>query len=123
MPTTTAPFSSEHLEPAAALLAARHRQDRVWTPELSPAYEDPAATLPIVRDLLATDGTSGVVAMCEGNVAAYLLGTPDLGSPTRAFAGFSQPRAIEIPYGGHAVDPDGGATLSRGSTPRSLSNG
>ncbi len=111
MTVTIAPFSTEHLEPAAALLAARHRHDRTWAPDLSPEYEDPAATLPMLEDLLATDGTSGVVALREGCVAAYLLGTLDLGAPTHTFAAFAHPRAVDIPYAGHASRPEDGALL------------
>jgi GNAT superfamily N-acetyltransferase len=111
MTVTIAPFSTEHLEQAAALLAARHRHDRTWAPDFSPEYEDPAATLLILRDLLATEGTSGVVAMSEGRVAAYLLGTLDLGVPTQMFAGFAHPRAVDVPYAGHASNTQEDSSL------------
>src|SRR3954470_24790152 len=111
MTVTIIPFSTEHLEPAAALLANRHRQDRIFAPDLPPKCEDPAATLPMLGDLLATEDTSGVVALREGCVAAYLLGTRDLGVPTHTFAGFAHPRAVDIPYVGHASSHEDGAVL------------
>ena len=37
------PFTAEHLEGAAELLAARHRRHREAEPLLSARYEEPAA--------------------------------------------------------------------------------
>lgn len=111
MHVSVVPLSADHLDSVAALLAARHRRDRSWVPDLSPEYEDPAATRPILHDILATDSTCGVVALREGQVVAYLLGAPELRSPTRTFAGFMHPRAAEIPYAGYAATPDVGATV------------
>lgn len=108
------PFATEHVEPAAALLAARHRRDRVWSPSLRAEYEDPAATLPLLQELLAPETMEGVVALREGRVVGYLLGAPALEAPTRTFAGVMHPRAADIQYAGHAVDPvDGAAVLPR----------
>ena len=98
MSATIVPFTADHVEQAAALLAARHRGDRARAPDLPPQYEDPAACLPIVQELLAADGTSGVVALCAGKIVGCLLGAPELGSPTRPFAGFTHPRSAEIAY-------------------------
>src|SRR4051794_36335806 len=116
MSITILPFTTEHLEPAAALLAARHQSDRTWAPDLSPEYEDPASTLPLLHDLLQDDGVnrphhatasmSGVVALRRGDVVGYLLGAPAFGAPTRPFAGFRHPRMVEIPSAGHAADLD-----------------
>lgn len=111
MDVTILPFSSNHAEPAAALLAARHRRDRRAMPNLPLEYEDPAATLPIVQALLTTDGTSGVAALRGGKVVGYLLGTPQLGSPTSTFAGMLYPRAAEIPFAGHAAEANGASML------------
>ena len=106
------PFTDDHLDAAARLLAARHCHDRRWAPDLSPAYEEPAATLPVLQDLLTTAGMTGVVALRGGHLLGYLLGAPALHAPTSAWAGFMHPRAAEIPYAGHAVDPDDGCTLT-----------
>lgn len=111
MTVTIVPFSTEHLEPAAALLAARHQADLIHPPDLPPEYEDPAETLLILGDLLATEGTGGVVPLHEGCVAGYLLGTLDLGVPTHTFAGFAHPRAVDIPYAGYASGHEDGALL------------
>jgi GNAT superfamily N-acetyltransferase len=111
MTLTITPFATEHLEQAAALLANRHRYDRISVPDLPPEYEDPAATLPILGDLLETDGASGVVALRDGRVAGYLLGTLDIEAPTHTFAGFTHPRAVDIPGAGYAASPDDGASL------------
>lgn len=111
MSVTIVPFTSDHLDAAAALLAARHRRDRVWIPDLSPAYKDPAAARPVLDDLLTADDGCGVVALRDGAVVAYLLGAPVLGSPTNAFAAFRHPRAADIPYEGHAADPADAAAL------------
>ncbi len=105
------PFTADHLKASATLLAARHRCDRTWAPDLSPEYEDMAATLPILHELLAAGGTSGVVALDAGRVAGYLLGSPAMRSPTRTFAGYTHPRAADMAYEGHAVDPECGAAL------------
>lgn len=111
MTVTIVPFSTEYLESAAALLAARNQADRIHAPDLPPEYEDPAATLPLLRELLAMEGTGGVVALREGCVAGYLLGTLDLGAPTHTFAGFAHPRAVDIPYAGYASGHEDGALL------------
>jgi GNAT superfamily N-acetyltransferase len=121
MTVTIVPFTTDHLAPAATLLAARHQADRTWAPDLSSEYEDPAATLPLLHDLLredganrphhASEGMSGVVAVDHGTVIGYLLGAPAFGSPTRPFAGFRHPRMIEIPSAGHAADPDTAPTI------------
>lgn len=108
---TIVPFLPEHLEQAAALLADRHRHDRIYAPDLPPEYEDSAATLPILRDLLATEGNSGMVALRGGRVAGYLVGTLDLGAPTHVYAGFAHPRAVDIPYAGYAGGAGDGASL------------
>jgi GNAT superfamily N-acetyltransferase len=103
---TIVPFAAEHLEPAAALLAARHRRDRIGVPDLPPAYEDMDATLPVLRDLMASDGMRGVVALRDRRVAGYLLGAPLLRPPTHVGAGFRHPRSAQIPYAAHAVDAE-----------------
>jgi GNAT superfamily N-acetyltransferase len=105
------PLTADHLEGVATLLAARHRRDRKACPDLPATYEEPTATLPILNDLLAAEGASGVVALDAGRVVGYLLGAENIGLPTRAFAGFTLPRAADIDYAGHAVDPEGGVRL------------
>ena len=111
MSVEIASFAADHLDAAAALLAARHQRDRAWVPDLSPVYEDPAAARPVLHELLTADGGSGVVALRDGTVVAYLLGASVFRSPTDAFACFRPPRSGDIPYEGHAADPADGASL------------
>jgi GNAT superfamily N-acetyltransferase len=52
-----------------------------------------------------------VVALREGRVVAYLIGTLELVSPTDIYAGFAFSRGADIAYAGHAADPDDGTPL------------
>jgi GNAT superfamily N-acetyltransferase len=118
MTVTIEPFTAAHLEPAAALLAARHRRDRALHPDLPPGYEDPAAACAALGDIVATDGMRGVVALRDGQPVGYLLGAPVFPPPTSMWAGAMRPRAAEIPYAGHAIHPrelesDGGSLYRR----------
>jgi ribosomal protein S18 acetylase RimI-like enzyme len=70
------PFSDEHLDAAAGLLAARHARNRAAEPLLSPRYEEPAATRKEVDLLWRTNGASGAVALRDGRVTGYLIGAP-----------------------------------------------
>jgi len=62
------PFSEEHLDGAAALLAARHRRHREAEPLLGDDYDYRAE----VETLVAGDGVAGIRA---GRVVGYLIGT------------------------------------------------
>ena len=61
-------FADEHVDAAAALLAAAHARHRAAEPLL--ADSDPRAALEAAR----RDGASGPVALAGGAVAGYLLG-------------------------------------------------
>ena len=63
------PFADEHVDEAAALLAAAHARHRVAEPLL--ADSDPRAALVAAW---RRDDSSGVVALSGGGVAGYLLG-------------------------------------------------
>lgn len=71
-----APFAEEHLEDAAALLAARHARQREAEPLLSPSYEDPAEALKELDVLRHSDGASGAVGLRDGRVCGFLIGAP-----------------------------------------------
>jgi GNAT superfamily N-acetyltransferase len=105
MSVTLVPFGEEHLGPAADLLAARHRCDRVNAPELPSKFEHPGETEAVLQDLLTVDGTRGMVALQDGMAIGYLLGATELHVPTGAFSGLMRPRSISIPYAGHAAAP------------------
>jgi ribosomal protein S18 acetylase RimI-like enzyme len=64
------PFTDDHRDAAAALLAERHRAHRAREPLLPEAVDFRAE----VESLLAREGTSGAVALREGAVVGYLLG-------------------------------------------------
>jgi ribosomal protein S18 acetylase RimI-like enzyme len=70
------PFSDEHLDAAAALLAARHARQRAAEPLLSARYQEPDATRKELEVLWRTDGASGTVALRDGRVSGYLVGAP-----------------------------------------------
>jgi GNAT superfamily N-acetyltransferase len=70
----TAPFSHDHLDAAATLLAARHARHRAAEPLLPARFEDPRAARGAIEELLAADGASGAVALRAGRVVAYVVG-------------------------------------------------
>jgi GNAT superfamily N-acetyltransferase len=113
MPTEIAPFTGEHLDAAAELLAARHRADLTRQPELSPRFSEATAAREPLLGILDTEGTRGVVALREGRVVGYLLGTAQLPSPTSGRALAVAPRSVSIGYAGHAVEPQDGEEIYR----------
>jgi GNAT superfamily N-acetyltransferase len=68
-------FVEDHLEAAGSLLAARHRAHRAAEPLLSQRFEDTEATRGEVGALWAEEHASGAVALCDGQVVGFLLGT------------------------------------------------
>jgi GNAT superfamily N-acetyltransferase len=108
MSVTIVPFGEAHIEPAAALLAARHRQDRTWVQELPPRFEDPDADGAVLQKICAQGGTEGVAALRDGNLVGFMLGEPVLGVPTATWAGAMRPRSAEIPYAGFAAESGDG---------------
>lgn len=81
MRTEIVPFGSEHLDAAAELLAARVRQDRVRIPSLDPQFTDAAKAWGYLQTRRDGGGASGVVALQDGRLVAYLLASTH---PTRA---------------------------------------
>jgi predicted N-acetyltransferase YhbS len=70
------PFSEEFVGAAGELLAVRHRAHRAAEPLLPPRYEEPAAAAALVAELATADDASGAVALRDGRLVGYLLGTP-----------------------------------------------
>ena len=68
-------FAEDHLDAAGLLLGARHREHRAAEPLLSEGFEDAAATRGEVASLWAQEHASGAVALREGQVVGFLLGT------------------------------------------------
>lgn len=69
------PFQSEMLPDAGALLAERHRQERLVFPALPERFEDAAAARVAVEALWNKEFTSGVAAVIDGRMVAYLIGS------------------------------------------------
>jgi ribosomal protein S18 acetylase RimI-like enzyme len=70
------PFSDEHLDAAAGLLAARHAGQRAAEPLVSPRYEEASAARAELELLWRTDGASGAAGHRDGRLAGYLVGAP-----------------------------------------------
>src|ERR671935_1586637 len=70
------PFSDEHLEDAATLLAARLARDRALEPLLAARYEEPAEAREELRRLWQADGASGSGAPRAGRLTGYVIRAP-----------------------------------------------
>jgi GNAT superfamily N-acetyltransferase len=68
-------FTEEFVAPAGALLAARHAAHRKAAPLLPGRYEDAAAAAAEVEALWRADDASGAVALRDGRLTGFLLGT------------------------------------------------
>jgi GNAT superfamily N-acetyltransferase len=92
-------FAKDHLDAAGSLLAARHRQHRAAEPLLSGRFEGPDEARREVASLWAQEHASGAVALRDGEVAGFLLGTRKDDRPWGA--------NIWVEAAGYAVDePD-----------------
>jgi ribosomal protein S18 acetylase RimI-like enzyme len=90
------PFSDEHLDGAARLLAARHARHRVAEPLLPERFEDPAAAREELERVWQAGGASGAAALRTGRLVGYLVGAP------RHDDVWGENIWVELP--GHAVD-------------------
>jgi ribosomal protein S18 acetylase RimI-like enzyme len=70
------PFSTEHVNDAAGLLAARHAQHRLSEPLLPARFEAPAAAREQIAAAWSAEGASGVAAFRRGRLVGYLFGAP-----------------------------------------------
>jgi ribosomal protein S18 acetylase RimI-like enzyme len=70
------PFSEEHLDDAAKLLAARQARHRETEPALPERYEHPSEAREEIEQAWRVKGASGTAALREGRVVGYLIGTP-----------------------------------------------
>ena len=71
-----APFTADHLDAAATLLAQRQTVLRAARPELSARYTEPAGCRPLLDALVAREGSHGVVGIRDGEVVGFLVGFP-----------------------------------------------
>jgi ribosomal protein S18 acetylase RimI-like enzyme len=90
------PFSDEHLEEAARLLAARHSRQRVELPLLPERYEQADAAQLEVESLWGREEATGWSAFRDGRLVAYIIGT----ARDRSVWGDH----VWIDYGGHAAE-------------------
>src|SRR5919206_2566 len=70
------PFSDEHLDGAAGVLAARHPADRRVEPLLPERYEDPAAAREELELAWRAEAAYGAAATRGGRLVGYLIGAP-----------------------------------------------
>jgi ribosomal protein S18 acetylase RimI-like enzyme len=91
-----APFQDDFIADAAALLAARHRRDRLDLPELPPRFEDPLAARKAVEAVWRRPGSSGVGAIKDGRLLGYLIGDVNIDT--------LRGRTAWIHLAGHALD-------------------
>lgn len=106
MSLSVVPFTSDHLDAAAALLAARHARDRARQPALAARFTEPAAARTALDDVMAEAGSEGVAALCGTELVGYLIGATVFSEPRETFAGFMPPRATDVASAGHAVAVD-----------------
>jgi len=105
MALTVQPFTAEHVDAGAALLAGRHRADRAHEPRLPAAFEEVAPARRVVEGTFAYPGTRGVVAIRDGRPVGFMLGSTILPPPATRGSLFLHPRSAFVSYGGHAVEP------------------
>jgi GNAT superfamily N-acetyltransferase len=68
----TQPFADEHLDAAADLLSERHARHR----KAEPLLPDVTDFRPHVEAAWRAEGASGWIALADGDLAGYLLGSP-----------------------------------------------
>jgi ribosomal protein S18 acetylase RimI-like enzyme len=70
------PFTDDHLDAAARLLADRHRRHREPEPLLPERYEDATVAVGEVATAWRRDRASGAAAVADGDLVGYLIGAP-----------------------------------------------
>lgn len=99
------PFDDSHLGDAAGLLAARHRRDRTFEPSLREHFTEKVGAQAGVLASWHEGHASGVVALRDGRMAGFLIGSEDLGEIWG--------RSIWVRYAGHALAQSEDAELYR----------
>lgn len=98
-------FEANDVEPAAALLAARHKRDRIAMPVLSSGFEREDVLVTLIAPLARSPRVEGVVAMLDGRMAGFLFGEKMLFGPADFPSTIIPPHSISIPNHGHAAEP------------------
>src|SRR5437867_8917820 len=99
MPLVVVPFSREHADGAAALLAARHRADRAREPRLPARFERVEEARALIEATARSQATSGAVAMWQERIVGFLFGSLVLPAPSSRGALFLDPRSAFVSYG------------------------
>jgi ribosomal protein S18 acetylase RimI-like enzyme len=73
---TIEPFTEDHIAAAGELLARRHRNHREVEPLLPQRFEDPAEARTQVAEAWSRPSAAGAVAVRDGDVVGYLIGSP-----------------------------------------------
>src|SRR5262245_58248443 len=105
------PFATTHRDPAAALLAARHRRVRETTSALPASFETAAVAGAVLDATLRWPGMAGVAALDGDRLVGFLAGAMVLMPPTNRSAPFLAPRAGVVPYHGHATAPEAASEI------------
>jgi ribosomal protein S18 acetylase RimI-like enzyme len=100
-------FTGSHVEPAARLLAERHRRDRSRNPALPAAFESVDVTLPLVRQAFLSETTSGFVAELGSEIVGFLLGQRTAFPPDSTIAPYYRQMSALVRYDAHATIADG----------------
>ena len=90
------PFSDEHLDEAARLLAKRHERHRAFGPLLPERFEQTPAALEELATAWRAERASGSAAFRDGRLVGYLVGAP------RDSAVWGE--NVWVDYAGHSVD-------------------
>ncbi len=101
--TITTFDAQQHLDAAAALLAARHGRDRQRDPRLPAAFVMAEACRPLIEESLSHGGWRGVIAHDGAEPAGFLIMTPQLFAPTHFMAAFFPPHSVAAGYQQHAA--------------------
>ena len=100
--TVTSFDPQQHLDAAAALLAARQQRDRERDPRLPAAFVMAEACRPVIEASLAQHGGRGVIAHDGAEAVGFMIMTPQLFAPTHFLASFFPPRSAAASYQQHA---------------------
>jgi GNAT superfamily N-acetyltransferase len=100
---TIQPFAYDHIEPAAGLLAARHRAARHFVPHLTPALDEPAAFVERLAKYATNPRAHGRAALRDGRLVGFLFGEEELVAPDSFAAQWVPPQTIAISLDGHCV--------------------
>lgn len=90
----------------AGLLAARHKRDRARNPILPAAYESPEQTRTFIEAAIFERHGRGVVAVRDGIVSGYLIGTTVQEPVTSMGSQYTAERGLTIGYPNHALAAD-----------------